>query len=84
MRINLVTGATYAPARISPRPNVDIEPKTDKTGARKIPNKLSSPSLDNLSTLEMGALEKLFGQIKSDAKQTPKSNQPGQFVDITI
>lgn len=84
MRINLVNGATYAPAKITPKQKTDVGQATQ---AVKAQNKISLPgnlSLDGLSQQEATLLQKLFGEIsKAERTDTPKSLRPGQFIDIT-
>jgi hypothetical protein len=85
MRINLVNGATYAPAKITPKQKTDVGQATQ---AVKAQNKISLPgnlSLDGLSQQEATLLQKLFGEISKAERttETPKSLRPGQFIDIT-
>jgi hypothetical protein len=84
MRINLVNGATYAPAKISPKQKTDVGQVSQ---AVKTQNKISLPgnlSLEGLSPQEANLLQKLFGDLnKTERTDTPKSLRPGQFIDIT-
>ena len=84
MRINLVNGATYAPAKITPKQKPDAGQTSQ---AARSQNKISLPSnmsLDGLSQQEATLLQKLFGELnRLERTDTPKSLRPGQFIDIT-
>jgi hypothetical protein len=85
MRINLVNGATYFPAKITPRLNVSIQPKMDNASVKNTPARADAAQFENINPREMDALQKLFGELKNNSiKQNPGSAQPGQFIDITI
>lgn len=95
MKINLVSEATYYPARVGQKSNADASPSAKhKVQSREI-GKFEKLLLEKLSHDETAAINKLFGEFRINSAGEPKdgnsspgdvagSMSRGKFIDITI
>jgi hypothetical protein len=85
MRIDLVSGATYFPAKVTPRQKTGNEPRVaGDTGALESKRATSLPG-EKLTSDEILAIQKLFGVFeRNDDNNGSGSVCTGQFIDMTI
>jgi len=95
MKINLVSGATYYPARVGQKSNVEAGRPVDRKTQPLQASRFEKLLLEKLSPGEATAISKLFGEFKIDSAGDLKpggstsgdktgSVPRGKFVDIII
>ncbi len=95
MKINLVSGATYYPASVGQKSNVEAGRPVDRKTQPQQASRFEKLLLEKLSPNEATAICKLFGEFKIDSAGKPEpggltssdktgSVPRGKFVDITI
>ena len=95
MKVNLVSGATYYPARVGQKSNAEAGRPVDRKTEPQQASRFEKLLLERLSPDEAIVIGKLFGQFKINSAGEPKpggltsSDQAGsvprgKFVDITI
>ncbi len=85
MKIELLSGATYFPSRVTPNSKIDNEQKVPEQKAAGSKEQFKNFLLENLSPKESGAIQKLFGEIQARENNKAVSAIPlGSLIDITL
>ncbi len=85
MRIELATGATYGPSKVTANPAAKNESKIASTAPQASSDAARKALIDKLSPAEANLLQKLFGDFNiTEKKDIMASARPGLFVDIMV
>lgn len=95
MKINLVSEATYYPARVGQKSNADVSPSTKHKVQSRESGRFEKILLEKLSSDEATAISRLFGDLKLNSAAEPTARglisgdktgsvPRGKFIDITI
>lgn len=95
MKINIVSEATYYPARVGQKPNIEPDRSADRKKQPQQAGRFEKLLLEKLSPDEATAISRLFGQFKINPAKDPEpggltssditgSVVRGKFVDITV
>jgi len=95
MKVNLVSGATYYPARVGQKSNVDAGRPVDRKPQTQQASQFEKLLLEKLKPDEATVISRLFGEFKinSDGELKPGGLSSGEktgsilrgrFVDITV
>lgn len=95
MKINLVSEATYHPARVGQKSNADASPSAKHKVQSRESGRFEKLLLEKLSPDEATAIGRLFGDLKLNSAAEPTARglisgdktgsvPRGKFIDITI